>query len=344
MSDIKNIFVDDCECLYKCKFIPWERLCGKSILISGATGLIGSSLVRALDHYNTEYGLNCCVIALVRDTEKAKKLFGERITLIHGNVESKLDLAADVDYIIHGACPTASAFMISNPVEVIKASILGTMNLLEIAKDKGATFLFLSSMEVYGEVKTEELLCEDDLGYVDPLVIRNCYPESKRMCEAIVASYAKEYGIDAMSIRLAQTFGPGIDYSDKRVFAMMARSVIEGHDIVLKTKGESRHPYLYTSDALSAILTVLLKGEAGKSYNAANASSYCSIYEMGEMVANEFGDGKCQVKVSNDDSSMYPNTTYLNLDISAITALGWKAEIDLKEMYSRLIEYMRMIR
>ena len=117
-------------------------------------------------------------------------------------------------------------------------------------------------MEVYGSPKNEDLLSEEDLGYLNPLNVRNCYPESKRMSESLVASYAREYGIRSMSIRLAQTFGPGVEYGDKRVFAEFARCAMEKKDIVLLTDGKSKRCYLYTMDAVSAILTVLLKGEA----------------------------------------------------------------------------------
>lgn len=340
----KWVDLDIIDKLSFCNFIPWDRLCNSNLLITGATGLIGSSLIRVLEYYNQEHNLNCRLFALVRDANKARCLFGERVELIIGNVEERLKFDEKLDYIIHCACPTASDYMISNPVEVIKASVVGTINLLDVAKIMGASFLYLSSMEVYGEIKTEKTLAEDDLGYINPLTIRSCYPESKRLCEAIVSSYAEEYGVDAKSVRLAQTFGPGIKFSDKRVFAMIARSVINGTDIIFKTKGESKHPYLYISDAISAMLTVLLKGDAGKSYNASNPETYCSIYEMGIFVANEFGQGLCKVKTEDGDASMYPNTTYLNLDISSISKLGWFPLVNLSEMYFRLIEYMKAIR
>ena len=160
-------------------------------------------------------------------------------------------------------------------------------------------------------------------------------PQMKRkLCE--------EYGVPAVSIRLAQTFGPGVDYNDKRVFAMMTRNAMDGKDIVLATKGTSRHPYLYTAQAVTAVLTVLLKGEPGETYNAANPSTYCSIFEMGEMVAREVAGGKISVRVDeNGDASKYPAPSYLNMDISKISALGWKPEHDLVWMYKRLERSLR---
>ncbi len=333
-------FCEEFESIYCDCEIPWSKLYKHNILVTGATGLIGSTLVRALLYMNEKHELDCRIFVFVRDEMRASELFDSKVNIVKGSVESFLMIAEKMDYIIHGACPTASAYMVSNPVEVIKASILGTLNLIEKAKSDNATFLFLSSMEIYGEISEEHIVSEEKYGYVDPLVIRSCYPESKRSCEMIVASYAKEYGVNSKSIRLAQTFGPGIKYDDPRVFAMMARSVIEGNDIVLKTKGESKHPYLYVTDAVSAILTVLLKGEKGKSYNASNPMTHCSIYEMGLMVADKFGNGNITIRVEGNRQNIYPNTTFLNLDISRIRTLGWKPKYNLEEMYRKLIEYL----
>ena len=199
-------------------------------------------------------------------------------------------------------------------------------------------------MEAFGEVNTEEALDEGTLGKIDLGKTRSCYPESKRMCEMLCTSYAAEYGLPAMSIRLAQTFGPGVDYNDRRVFAMMTRNAIDGKDIVLATKGTSRHPYLYTAQAVTAILTVLLSGTPGETYNAANPATYCSIFEMGEMVAREVAGGKIAVRVDeNGDASRYPAPSFLNMDISKIRALGWEPEQDLVWMYRRLAEYLRSL-
>ena len=323
--------------------VPWKELQHKTILVAGATGLIGSSVIKAIIAMNKLLELGCHIIAFVRNTAKAKALFGSEIQIIQGEIETHISINDSVDFIINAACPTQSSFMVSNPVDVITASVLGTINLLELAKEKKASFLFLSSMEVYGELQEERLLKEDMLGYLNPLTIRSCYPESKRMCEALVASFSCQYGVNAKSIRLAQTFGPGIDYNDKRVFAMMARCAIEDTEIVLKTKGASKHQYLYVFDAVAAILFVLLFGESGKSYNAGNPGTFCSIFEMGTMVAEQFGGVNCKVRVEETANNIFPNTSYINLDISAISSLGWKPIIGLEEMYQHLIDYLMQI-
>jgi len=328
--------------------LPWEKLQGRSVFVTGATGLIGMTAIHALLYANRTRSLGISVYALVRDSAKAERIFPgmadtPELIICEGTMEELPEIPEKIDYWIHGACPTASAFMTEHPVEVIRTSVEGTISLLEEAKERGAAgFVFLSSMEAFGEVNSEILLDERTLGKIDLERTRSCYPESKRMCEMICTSYAEEYGVPAMSIRLAQTFGPGVDPDDRRVFAMMTRNAIAGRDIVLATKGTSRHPYLYTAQAVTAILTVLLRGVPGKTYNAANPATYCSIYEMGEMVAREIAGGKISVRIDeNGDASRYPAPSFLDMDISRIRRLGWEPEHDLVWMYRRLERYLR---
>lgn len=344
-----RIIQEDMAYICKTSSIPWEKLRNANILITGGTGLIGSTLIRGLIYANNERKLGLKIKAVVRSLDRVREVFEESeinndcISFICKNLDVPFEIEDDIDYIIHGASPTASAYFTSNPVETIKAGIIGTMNLLELAvKKKVEGFLFLSSMEIYGKVDTENVLTEEKLGYINPLIIRSCYPETKRMSESITAAYAHEYDVKAMSIRLAQTFGPGVLYDDKRVFAMMARCAMNGENIQLLTKGNSKHPYLYTAQAVTAILTVLLNGKAGESYNAANPNTYCSIADMGKLVAEKLSDGKIEVVFAMDgDTSKFPDTSFLNLSIDAITSLGWKAEGDLEYIFRRMIEVMK---
>ena len=347
MIENSEIFKEDMRWICEAD-LPWEKLENRTILVTGGTGLIGMNMISALIHAGRERGLRLKVCAVVRDTAKAGRVLGSLVNapelhLLTGTMEELPPLPENIDYWIHGACPTASAFMNEHPVDVIRTSVEGTIGLLEEAKKRRTQgFVFLSSMEAFGEVNTEELLKEGSLGKVDLKKTRSCYPESKRMCEMLCTAYAAQYGLPSMSIRLAQTFGPGVDYNDRRVFAMMTRNAIDGKDIVLATKGTSRHPYLYTAQAVTAILTVLLKGVPGETYNAANPATYCSIFEMGEMVAREVAGGKIAVRVDEGgDASRYPAPSFLNMDISKIQSLGWEPENDLPWMYGRLEEYLR---
>ena len=242
---------------------------GKTVLISGATGLIGRYLVSFLIKY-----CRCSVIAIVRDIEKARLLWedvGDFIELIHSDIKELEISKMSVDYMIHAACDTASKSFAVNPVEVIYTSVEGTRRMLEIARCSGVKrFVYLSTMEVYGAPCIEEKIVETQGTTLDTMSARSSYPESKRLCESMCAAYFAEYQVPVQVVRLTQTFGPGVVYNDARVFAEFARCVIERKDIVLHTDGGTKRRYLYLADACAAILIVMAKGRCGEAYNAAN--------------------------------------------------------------------------
>ena len=349
-----KIFLDDLKYVNEAKFIDWDRFKNKTILITGATGLIGFNLLSSLVYANSTRQLNMQILALVRNIEKAEKRFhdllqaGEKIKFIEGDLLDIPKISGPVDFIIHGGSPTASRFFSEHPVETIDTNLIGSKSLLELAKKKKAeSFLFLSSMEVYGGLHKREKVDENHESFVNTMSPRNCYPEAKRMVEAMCASYATEYDVPAKVIRLTQTFGAGIRKDDNRVFAQFARAAMEQKDIILLTLGGTEHCYLYTADAVAAILTVLLEGKDGEAYNAANEKSYCSIKEMAQTVANlpiikeKFGGSvDVKVQVSEDSLKMYPPELYMNLDTRKLQKLGWQARTGLIEMFTRMIKTM----
>lgn len=272
-----RIAAEDLEQISSAEFIPWEQLRNGTILVTGATGLIGYTLVSALLYVDKVKKLNLKVIVLVRDENKAQQRFQgmeERPGALQycvGTVEQLPMIEGSIDYIVHAASQTASAEFIHHPVETIRTAVNGTENLLELARAKESHgFVYLSSMEVYGYPAKGHKVKESEIGALPPLDLRNSYPLSKQVCENLCCAYAAEYEVPAMIIRLTQTFGAGVHYQDKRIFAYFARCVMEKKDIVLKTKGETERSYLYSADAATAILTVLLKGKPGQAYNAAD--------------------------------------------------------------------------
>ncbi len=322
---------------------PFE---GKKILITGAGGLIGSALVKSLVSHKGDKPVK--VIALVRNSEKARKTFSdlpqENLEYIECDVCKLKAENLGVDYVIHAASRTASKDFVENPAEVLISSLKGTERVLEFARiNKVKGLVYLSSMEVYGTPLTDSKVTENSPTDVNTMRARSSYPEGKRACECLCAAYASEYGVPAKVVRLTQTFGEGVNYNDGRLFAELARCVIEGRDIVLKTKGETKRNYIYTGDAVNAILTVLLKGTAGEAYNAANEETYCSVYDMACTVAEKFGNGKTKVVVREEDISKfgYAPTLKMNLSAEKLKALGWSAEVGLAQSFERMIEYMK---
>lgn len=325
----------------------FELLTGKSILVTGATGLIGMSLVTAMLEWNRYHNSAIKISVLVRSEDKFHNMYqdysNDKINILVGDVLTIPLEDLGLNYIIHGASPTSSKDFINHPVEVVQTAVCGTMRLLELARmNRIEGFVYLSSMEVYGTPTSDEKILETYPSNLDSLQVRNSYPESKRMCENLCADYASEYGVSAKIIRLTQTFGPGVAYQDGRVFAEFARCVIEHRDIVLKTKGETKRCYLYVADAVTAIMTVMIDGESGQAYNAANEKTYCSIYEMAETVAT-LASPPINVRVEEQDIQKYGYAPVfkMNLSTKKLEKLGWKSEISLKEMYSRMIMTMK---
>ena len=249
----------------------------------------------------------------------------------------------EVDYIVHLASPTASKFFVEHPVETLRTAIEGTTTVLEYAREtKVKGVVYASSLETYGSNQTDEWIKEDYQGYVNPTEVRSSYNIGKRDCECLCHSYAKECDVNVMIARLTQTFGAGISDNENRVFAQFARSAIINENIILHTEGKSAKQYCYTTDAVGALLYLLLKGEKGEAYNIANKMSYISIRDMAQMVRDEFNPNiKVLFNVSNHMG--YAPDTKLRLDTNKIESLGWKPKYDLKKMYERTLSYLKEV-
>ena len=324
----------------------YSFLSGKTVLVTGATGLIGKALIQTFLKWNKTHQ-NCPIIisAAVRDKKRAIDCFGSSdINYIVGDIRTVDFGNIYADYIVHGASQTSSKSFVNRPIEVISVAVDGTRHVLDYAvKAKVKGVIYLSSMEVYGTPKTDDKITERYSSNIDTTEVRSCYPESKRMCENICISYMREYDVPVAILRLTQTFGEGVEYNEQRVFAEFARCVIENKDIILMTKGETKRSYLYIQDAINAIALIMYKGKYGEAYNVANEETYCSIYEMAQLVAEEISGGKISVKVeqTNNEKLGFAPTLHMNLDTSKIRNLGWKPSIGLRQMYEIMINNMQ---
>lgn len=326
-------------------FPLFEPLSGKSIGITGATGLLGSCMVNCLQALNQKHGLSLRIVCIVRNLEKARKMFeGDDILFVEHDFGKNESMGTDtpVDYLIHFASPTASQYFVSKPVETMITDFYGTQQLLEYAQNCHVTSLVnVSSLEVYGSVYDDaEPLTEDKQGYIDPMQVRSSYPIAKRAAESLCHAYAKEYGIPAKTARLAQTFGAGVTEDDNRVFAQFARNVLAGHDIVLHTTGELSRCYCYTIDAMEAILYILLKGEDGEAYNVANESTYISIIDMAHFLCKTFNPNIKPV-IELKEGMGYSPMTKLRLSCQKVQELGWSPRYNMKTMFERLLTSLR---
>ena len=326
----------------------FSLLKNSNVFVTGATGLLGSQILLFLDYLNRTENYAMTLIGLIRNEGKAKKVFGNSfkdITFVIGDVLKLPKIPQQIDYIIHGASVTSSLDFVSKPVETIDIAINGTMNILRFAQSKAVkSMVYLSSMEVFGITDGKGKVRESDYGYIDILSCRSSYSESKRLCECLCHSFSREFTLPVKIARLTQTLGAGIDYNDTRVEAQFARAVIEGHDIVLKTQGVTKRPVIYTSDAVSGILTILQKGVDGQAYTIANEETFYTIRETAEMIVSKIVDNKIKLvfDIKDAPAEYAPNLNLnLNLDTTLLRSLGWSPKVGLEEAYRRMIKCMR---
>ena len=339
---MNSILLEDIEKTINDKSIDWSKLEGRTILITGATGLLGTIIVKTLQKYNENHLIKIKLILVVRNIQKAKELFGEdsNIEYLEASMENYRPLELKIDYIIHMASPTKSKFFITYPVETIESIALGTKNMLEQAKiSKVKSFVYLSSMEMYGIIDDSNVT-EDKLGYINNLEERSSYSETKRFAELLTYTYFKEYGVPAKIARLAQTFGAGISKEENRVYKMFCDCILNKKDIVLKTTGTTIVNFCYTTDAIKGIIKTLLDGKDGEAYNIVSDNINMTIADCAKWLVKEYANNEIQVRVEIDSKAFAPDNKMI-LNNEKIKSIGWEPEYNVLDGYSRLIKYLK---
>lgn len=327
-----------------CESLP-PSFQSKSILITGATGLIGTVMVDSLMHYNAKSNANIKIYAVSRSFDKIQERFRDYLTsplfstIIHDVTEPFPKI--ECDFIINGAGNAHPQAYNDDPVGTFNGHIYGTKNLLDIAKNNNATLVYLSSVEVYGEVNDENPISENENGLIPLNNARACYPESKRAAEAICQGYIKQYNQNVKIARLCRVFGPTMLNSDNKASAQFFRNGISGESIVLKSAGNQKFSYIYVMDAVCAIFHILLYGKTGVAYNVSSNSCNCTLRELAELIAS-YSDTKVTSAISVVDGAS--KTQFAILQNNLLSELGWIPKWNLHEGVKRTLSILHEVR
>ncbi len=324
--------------------LPWEKLRGTTVLVTGASGMLPSYAVYSLLALNDRLDAGMRVLALVRHEAKARRLLAgilERpdVELVVQDVSTPLELHGPLDYVIHGASAARPALHGSNPVATIRANLLGTLGLLELCVAKQSSgFVLMSSAEIYGAQPADtELIDENSYGGFDVLNPRACYSEGKRAAETLCAVYQKQHGIRCHIARFAHIYGPGMAADDGRVQADFAAAVAAGKDIVLNSDGSAVRTYTYVADAVAGMFYALLVGDE-MAYNVADPAGLVSIRELATLFTQVHPEQGLRLVFTNEaDARSYNQARRQGLDSARLAGLGWRAQVPLSEGLKRMV-------
>ncbi len=320
--------------------LNWDKLEGKTVFVTGATGFIGSLIIRSLLERVRSQGADIHIAAMVRNEDRARAKFTEyadlnRITYVIGDVTEPVSTDVKADYIVHCASNAAPDQYAADPVGTMRTNFIGTSHLLDYAKNCSCqNFLYVSTIEVYGNTGKSDPIGEEDFGFISSSNVRSCYPESKKCCENLTICYGSQYGVPVSIGRLSYIYGAGMSKTDSKVCALFAREVAAGRDIVLKSEGKQLRSYTYVSDAITALLTILLEGENGGSYNIASPASRITIADMAQKYCDLFPEKGSRVTFdlpSDGEMKAFSFIANAILDSTRLESLGWHSQVSLED-------------
>lgn len=342
-----QIIKEDLETIYNTAGIDWTKFADKTILVTGANGFLPAYMVETLLFVGAQYLNNSVrVLALVRNAGKAQKKFADHLNnanlqFIKQDVVSDINIDTKIDYIVHAASQASPKYYGTDPVGTLSANVTGTSNLLKLAqKNEVESFLFFSSGEVYGAVDNEHMpVTEDYYGYLNPLQVRSCYAESKRMGENMCVSYMHQYKVNAKIIRPFHTYGPGMDLNDGRVFVDFVADILNDRNIIIKSDGTAKRAYCYLTDAISAYFKVLIDGQNGEAYNVGNPYNEYSVKELANILVSLFEDKSLKVIMENECNGSYlpSQVSRISPRIDKMKQLGWEPKVSAQEGFYRTV-------
>ena len=345
MAEINKhpLYQEDLEWILQTKDI--HQLQGKRFLITGATGLIGTCMIDALMRYNKQ-GADLTIYAVGRDKEKAASRLGryfadQHFQFIEQDVRQPLPSQIEVDYIIPLASNTHPLAYSQYPIETIEINVKGAEAALQKAIECGATILYPSTVEVYGNARGEDTFSEDYTGQLSLATARSCYTESKRLSEALCQSYIAEKEAKVKIARLSRVFGPTMLMSDSKASSQFIKKALANENIILKSKGEQLFSYTYTADAVSGLLHILIHGEYGVPYNIANEACNVKLKDFAQQCAAWAGKDVVFELPTETEQKGFSVAMRAILDNNRLKAIGWKPQYDFSNAINRTLDILK---
>lgn len=337
-DDLKTIIAED---------LSWEKLKNKTVMITGASGMVGSYMLYVLLMLNDEKHYGIKVDAVMRNVNKLPEEIRNRedVNVVVADVTKDIPDVGDIDYIIHAASPASPLIMQNQPVETIATNTIGTFKTLELAKEKNAEgYLFISSREIYGQPdEGQEFFYENTYGFVDQLNPRSCYSEGKKAAETMCVCFHEEYGLNTKIDRLAHTYGPGMSIYDGRVQADFLKNVYHNEDIVLKSEGTAVRTYTYIADAIAGMYRILLDSE-DIVYNIGNEAGKVSIRDLAEILVSIYPERGLKLVFDIPEGGTKGTAPYTLgiLSSEKLRKLGWNPTYSVKDGFKRTLEYLEL--
>lgn len=326
--------------------VPWSMFSKKTVFITGANSMLGTYMAYLFLYLNQNLSVDVKTVVLSRSWDKTCHLFHEFLDkdyfeIVHQDIVSPIGYTGNADYIYHFAGNASPYFIKNDPVGILKSNLMGTFNVMDFAVSKHSECaVFASTREVYGAVDGKEKLDESSFGYIDPMADRSCYPESKRAAETILRSYCLQYGVRAVSVRIAHSYGPGMKTEgDGRVMSDFIGDVLNGRDIVLKSSGDAVRAFCYITDSIMGLIYASLFGKCGEAYNLSNESEPLSISDVAGLICSLFPERGIKVRFeSGGDQSGYCNYRRVSLDTEKMESLGFRPSISLRDGIFRTVK------
>ncbi len=318
--------------------IDLKAIEGKSFLITGATGSLARYIALVLcTVFSRTNSIGGKVVILARNRVKAERIFAEYwnedfFEYVEASVEEFTHYSGQIDFIVHAACVSNTAFFYSNPVEVDSANVIGTFNLLKIAKEKKVSgFLFLSSGAVFGGAIPD---CGIYLG-MDPQRIENCYGISKLAGENLCSGFYHEYGVPTKVVRIGYTYGPHVDLNDGHLYSDFIKSILNYEDLDIKGDGQTTMGLCYVTDAVRAFFMILLKGKNNTPYLMLNYKNPMTIEEIARRLTEVvFPERNLSYRLFRNNGKANKENWVVPKDLRA---LGWEPMIDLDTGFKRVV-------